>query len=467
VGILWVPGGETVRGEATAPAPSASFANPWEQIKARLATKISSQAFQNWVVNIAFLSAEGTTLRVVVPDRVTKDWMEQEYADDVRDTIRELDLPVRTIVYLLSATSSEVAQTVENGASEPIFGSALGASAVAQLNPKFRFENYVVGSCNQFAHAAARAVASSPSRTYNPLFIYGGVGMGKTHLLHAIGRALLDQYAGMRVVYTSSERFMNEMISSIRSNRMPAFQRHYRSSDVLLVDDIHILAGKERTQEEFFHTFNELYDHQKQIVLSSDSAPKSTPGLVERLRSRFEWGLMVDIQPPDLETKMAILDKKSEMEGVTLPEDVRIYIATKTKSNVRELEGALVKLVAYSSVTSSPITLAMAQQVLKHLIPSQERRITMEAVLRAVAERFQLQPTQLKQKTNARQIAYPRQIAMYMIKELTQSSLPEIGRMFGGKHHTTVLHSVQKIDKLRQRDADLNRLIHTVIDSIH
>jgi chromosomal replication initiator protein len=297
--------------------------------------------------------------------------------------------------------------------------------------------------------------------------MYGGVGMGKTHLMHAIGRALLDQYAGMRIVYTSSERFMNEMISSIRSNRMPAFQRHYRSADVLLVDDIHILAGKERTQDEFFHTFNELYDHQKQIVLSSDSAPKNTLGLVERLRSRFEWGLMVDIQPPDLETKMAILDKKAEMEGVNLPEDVRIYIATKTKSNVRELEGALIKLVAYSSITTSPITLAMAQQVLKYLIPGQERRVTMDSVLRAVAERFQLQPLQLKQKTNARQIAYPRQIAMYLMKELTQSSLPEIGRLFAGKHHTTVLHSVQKIDKLRQRDADLNRLIHSVIDSIH
>jgi len=236
---------------------------------------------------------------------------------------------------------------------------------------------------------------------------------------------------------------------------------------VLLVDDIQVLAGKERTQEEFFHTFNELYDHQKQIVISSDSAPKSTPGLVERLRSRFEWGLMVDIQPPDLETKMAILDKKAEQEGVHLPEDVRNYIATKTKSNVRELEGALLKLVAYSEVTGSAITLPMAQQVLKYLIPTGEKRITMDAVLRAVAEKFQLQPAMLKQKTNARHIAYPRQVAMYLIKELTQSSLPEIGRMFGGKHHTTVLHSVQKIDRLRREDAEVNRLIHSVIDSIH
>jgi chromosomal replication initiator protein len=260
---------------------------------------------------------------------------------------------------------------------------------------------------------------------------------------------------------------MNEMVACLRANRMPSFHRHYRSADVLLVDDIQILGGKERMQEEFFHTFNELFDHQKQIVISSDSTPKATPGLVDRLRSRFEWGLMVDVQPPDLETKMAILDKKAELEGVALPEDVRIHIATKTKSNVRELEGALIKLIAYSSVTGAPITLGMAQQVLKYLIPGTERRITMESVLRAVAEQFQLQPAQLKQKSNARLIAYPRQIAMYLIKELTQSSLPEIGRMFGGKHHTTVLHSVHKIDKLRQKDPDLNRLIHKVSDSIH
>jgi chromosomal replication initiator protein len=451
-------------GTASAMTPMQS--NLWDQIKSRLASTISPQDFQNWVTRTAFEGIDGKILRISVPDQVTKEWMEQEYAVEIRDAIHELNLGIDSIVYLPSvagfAPSHSHFQSGDNGGAEPIFASASGS-----LNPKFRFDNYVVGSSNQFANAAARAVANSPSRSYNPLFIYGGVGMGKTHLMHAIGRDLLDRYPSMRIVYTSSERFMNEMVNCIRSDRMPAFHRHYRSADVLLVDDIQILAGKERTQEEFFHTFNELYDHQKQIVISSDSAPKSTPGLVERLRSRFEWGLMVDIQPPDLETKMAILDKKAEMEGVVLPEDVRNYIATKTKSNVRELEGAMVKLVAYSSVTGSPITIGMAQQVLKYLIPGGERRVNMDAVLRAVAEKFQLQPAQLKQKTNAQQIAYPRQIAMYLIKELTHSSLPEIGRMFGGKHHTTVLHSVQKIDKLRQRDADLNRLIHNVIDSIN
>jgi chromosomal replication initiator protein len=430
--------------------------NHWESIKQRLATRVSPKAYEDWVMRTTFERLEGSTLHVAVPDVVTKQWMEQEYGDDVRQSIRDLNLNISSVQYV---ARPEFQRT---DVSEQPLG-----SPTSELNRKFRFDNYVVGSSNQFAHAAARAVANSPSRSYNPLFIYGGVGMGKTHLMHAIGVSLLEQFPGMRVVYTSSERFMNEMISCIKSDRMPAFHRHYRSADVLMIDDIQILSGRERTQEEFFHTFNELYEHQKQIVISSDSAPKSTPGLVERLRSRFEWGLIVDIQPPDLETKMAILDKKAESEGVLLPEDVRVYIATKTKANVRELEGALVKLIAYSSVTGSEINLAMAQQVLKYLIPGQERRITMDTVIRAVAEKFDLQPNQLKLKTNAQNIAYPRQVAMYLIKELTHSSLPEIGRTFGNKHHTTVLHSVQKIDKLRQKDADLNRLIHNVIDSIH
>jgi chromosomal replication initiator protein len=434
-----------------------ALANPWDLIKARLTTKINPRAYEDWVTRTAFDGSEGRSLRVSVPDQVTKQWMEQEYGEAVRQTITELNLPVEQVIY--TTRTPEDAAASANGTEF--------APPSCQLNQKFSFDNYVVGSCNQFAHAAARSVANNPSRNYNPLFIYGGSGMGKTHLMHAIGTSLQVHYSAMRILYTSSERFMNEMISCIRSDRMPAFHRYYRSADVLLIDDIHVLAGKERTQEEFFHTFNELYEHQKQIVVSSDSTPKSTPGLVDRLRSRFEWGLMVDIQPPDLETKMAILDKKAELEGVSLPEDVRVYIATKTKSNVRELEGALVKLVAYSSVMGTPITLAMAQQVLKYLIPGQEKRITMESVLRAVSEYFQMPPQQLKQKTNTQKIAYPRQIAMYLIKELTHSSLPEIGRMFGGKHHTTVLHSIHKIDKLRQKNADLNRQIHSIIDSIH
>jgi len=442
--------------------------NPWDLIKAKLAERIAPQEFQNWVMRTALESLDQGSLRVQVPDQVTKDFIEQEYTEQIRSTIRELNLPVEQVVYLPHAESRQASPDTASASSSSSFSPEPAfASAAGQLNTRFRFDNFVVGSCNQFAHAAARAVADSPSRSYNPLFIYGGTGMGKTHLMHAIGRELLDKYPAIRVVYTSSERFMNEMILCLRTNRMPSFQRHYRTADVLLVDDVQILAGKERMQEEFFHTFNELYDHQKQIVISSDSAPKSTSGLVERLRSRFEWGLMVDVQPPDLETKMAILDKKAELEGVALPEEVRIYIATKTKSNVRELEGALIKLIAYSSITGSAITLQMAQQVLKYLISGGERRITMDSILRAVAEKFNMQPQQLKQKSNSRQIAYPRQVAMYLMKDLTQASLPEIGRVFGGKHHTTVLHSVQKIERLRQTDTDLNRLIHSLIDSVH
>ncbi len=438
--------------------------NTWDLIKAKLAERIAPQEFQNWVMRTALESLDQGALRVQVPDQVTKDFIEQEYTEHIRSSIRELNLPVEKVVYLPHADTRTAAT---EPSSMPPVGEPVFATAAGQLNTRFRFDNFVVGSCNQFAHAAARAVADSPSRSYNPLFIYGGVGMGKTHLMHAIGRELIDKYPSTRVVYTSSERFMNEMILCLRTNRMPSFQRHYRSADVLLVDDVQILAGKERMQEEFFHTFNELYDHQKQIVISSDSAPKSTPGLVERLRSRFEWGLMVDVQPPDLETKMAILDKKAELEGVVLPEEVRIYIATKTKSNVRELEGALIKLIAYSSITGSPVTLQMAQQVLKYLISTGERRITMDSILRAVADKFNLQPQQLKQKSNTRQITYPRQIAMYLMKDLTHASLPEIGRVFGGKHHTTVLHSIQKIERLRQTDTDLNRMIHSLIDSVH
>jgi chromosomal replication initiator protein len=309
-------------------------------------------------------------------------------------------------------------------------------------------------------------MATNPSRSYNTLFLYGGVGMGKTHLMHAIGRALMTNSVGMRIIYTSSERFTNEVVSGIRLERMPQLRQRYRSADVLLIDDIQLLGNKERTQEEFFHTFNELHDSQKQIVISSDSPPKDIPGLLERLRSRFEWGLMADIQPPDLETKMAILDKKAEIEGLRLPEDVRTFIAIKTKSNVRELEGALVKLMAYSSLTSAPINLPMAQQVLKHLTHVQDRRVTIDAIQKAVAEKYGIKQSQLKEKSNTKTIVVPRQVAMYLVKELTTASLPEIGRSFGGKHHTTVIHSISKIERLRQSDPDLNRLLHSLMDSL-
>ncbi len=439
--------------------------NPWEQIKTHLATRVSTDTFDNWVAKTEYRESSKDHMVVSVPNHATKEFMEEEYAETVRSAIDALKLAVSSVVYEVAAGPVKVPSRFQDPAGNPAEVTFSPPSSF--LNPRFTFKSFVVGSCNQFAHAAAKAVATRPSVSYNPLFVYGGVGMGKTHLMHAIGRALLDDFPGMRIVYTSSERFMNEMIQCIKLDRMPLFHQHYRNADALLVDDIQILGGKERTQEEFFHTFNELYDHQKQIVISSDSSPKQVPGLVERLRSRFEWGLMVDVQPPDLETKMAILDKKAEAEGVRLPDDVRIFIATKTKSNVRELEGALVKLVAYSSVTDSPINLSMAQQILRHLVQGTERKVSIDAVVRSVAEKFSIPPAQLKQKSNSRQIAYPRQVAMYLVKELTAASLPEIGRAFGGKHHTTVLHSVQKIELLRTRDVDLNRLIHSVIDSFN
>ncbi len=436
--------------------------NFWDQIKQRLSSRVSAESFQNWIHNTSFNSASNGVLTVSVPNEATKEFMEEEYDFLVQNAVRELRFPFKTVLYQVCNADQQPPVGLPASSSDMQF-----AATANRLNARFTFENFVVGSCNQFAHAAAKAVANMPSKTYNPLFIYGGVGIGKTHLMHAIGRALLNNFSGMRIVYTASERFMNEMISCIRLDRMPLFHQHYRSADVLLIDDIHVLSGKERTQEEFFHTFNELYDHQKQIVISSDSSPKNIPGLVERLRSRFEWGLMVDMQPPDLETKMAILDAKAEAEGIRLPEDVRIFIATRTKHNVRELEGALTKLMAYSSVTDCPINLAMAQQGLKHLTAGQDHKITIDAVIRAVAEHFHMQPAQLKLKTNVRQIAYPRQIAMYLAKELTGASLPELGKAFGGKHHTTVLHSIQKIEKLRAKDEDLHRTIQSLIDSLH
>ncbi|MDQ2777736.1 MAG: chromosomal replication initiator protein DnaA [Acidobacteriota bacterium] len=448
------------------------LSDAWDDIKTSLAKTLSAGAYQNWISRTSLVSMADGELTVRVPDETTEAWIRQEYTSQIRSVVEDLKLPIRRIRYTVSATPIAAAASAPRGFSpsfvanghshaEPLF-----ESSANWLNPRLTFGTYVVGSSNQLAHAAAHAVATMPSRSYNPLFIYGGVGIGKTHLMHAIGSSLIDNFAGLNVVYTSSERFMNEMITSIKLDRMSLFHRHYRSADVLLIDDIHIIAGKERTQEEFFHTFNELYDHRKQIVISSDSAPNQLPGLVERLRSRFEWGLMVDVQAPDLETKMAILDKRAESEGIVLPQDVRIFLATKTKSNVRELEGALTKLIAVSSVTGQPITLAMAQQTLKHLNAGSEKRISVESIIRTVAERFSMQPAQLKMKSNTRQIAYPRQVAMYLVKELTHASLPEIGRYFGGKHHTTVLHSIQKIEELRHRDEVLNNLIHSVIDSL-
>jgi chromosomal replication initiator protein len=432
----------------------------WDQIRNHLQRSISQQNYENWFRGASFHGLDGRTLRVLTPDPGTRTVLETEFASLISRAVRELSLPIDYVTFEVQAPSGMMNQSLAAvGETEPL---AMGSS----LNPKYSFETFVVGACNQFAHAAARSVAENPSRSYNPLFLYGGVGMGKTHLMHAIGRELTYRHASMRVIYTSSEKFMNEMIACIRMERIQQFHQRYRAADVLLIDDIQLIGNKERTQDEFFHTFNELHTHQKQIVLSGDCPPKDIPGLLERLRSRFEWGLLADLQPPDLETKMAILDKKAEIEGIRLPDDVRTFIASKTKSNVRELEGALVKLIAFASLTGSQINLHMAQQALKHLVHQQERRVTIDAIQKAVAEKFQIRQAQLKEKSNTKSIVFPRQVAMYLVKELTHASLPEIGRAFGGKHHTTVIHSVQKIEQQRQTDADLNRMLHSLMDSL-
>ncbi|MDE3164523.1 MAG: chromosomal replication initiator protein DnaA [Acidobacteriota bacterium] len=434
--------------------------NDWDQLRNYLQSRVSPQQYDNWLRGTSFVGVHGETLLVAVPDPQTRTWLESEYTMLIQSGIRELGLPIQEVSFQVEVPRGPQNQAV---AALDDHEHEQGASL---LNPKFTFDSFVVGSCNQFAHAAAKAVATSPSTQYNPLFLYGGVGMGKTHLMHAIGRELMTNFGAMKIVYTSSERFMNEMIAAIRNQKMQTFHHHYREADVLLIDDIQLLGNKERTQEEFFHTFNQLHDSQKQIVISSDSPPKEIPGLLDRLRSRFEWGLMADIQPPDLETKMAILDKKAESIGVELPDEVRSFMATKTKSNVRELEGALVRLVAYASLTGARISLQMASQVLKNIVNVPERRVSIDSIQKAVAEKFQIRQNQLKEKSNTKKVVYPRQIAMYLVKQLTDASLPEIGRAFGGKHHTTVLHSIAKIDKLRLNTPDLNRLIHSLMDSL-
>jgi chromosomal replication initiator protein len=433
--------------------------NPWELIKAQLEKRVSAESFENWIARTRLDSREDKTLRVAVPDEATALFLTEEYLGMIQSIATSLRLDVETTEFVVPQGKPRMPglpgfrDEASNDLESPL-----------QLNPRFTFDSFVVGTCNQFAHAAARSVVANPSRHYNPLFIYGGTGMGKTHLMHAIGRSLLTQ-GRTRVIYTTSERFTNEVVTAIKHERMPQFRARYRTADVLLIDDIHSLGTRERTQEEFFHTFNELHDAQKQIVISSDCPPKDINGLVDRLRSRFEWGLMADIQPPDLETKIAILQKKAEGEGFILPLDVCAFIAQKAKSNVRELEGALVKLTAYSSLTQTPITVAMTQQLLRDMLQKQDRRITIDAIQRAVAERYGLKPLQLKEKTNRKEIVLPRQVAMYLVKELTQASLPEIGRAFGAKHHTTVLHSIKKITLQKAGDPDLNKILHSVIDS--
>jgi len=439
--------------------------NAWDLVRDQLEKKLSAESFENWIARTRFVSIEGRTLVVYAPDLSTISILEEEYSHQINVLTKALGIGLDQVSFIADhAAAAGVPNSVSNGASNGRHDHPPEIESPITLNPKFTFASFVVGSSNQFAHAAAQSVATDPSRRYNPLYLYGGVGMGKTHLMHAIGRALVTNGCP-RVIYTTSERFTNEVVSGIKHGKMPELRARYRSADVLLIDDIQSLGSKDRTQEEFFHTFNELHDAQKQIVISSDCPPKDITGLVDRLRSRFEWGLMADIQPPDLETRMAILQKKAELEGTVLPADVCLFIADKTRSNVRELEGALVKLIAYSSLTETQISIMMARQVLKHLLEKQDRKITIDAIQKAVAEKYGIKPAQLREKSNRKEIVVPRQVAMFLVKELTPASLPEIGRAFGGKHHTTVIHSINRVSQLKPKDPELNKLIHSVIDS--
>ncbi len=444
--------------------------NLWEEILQKIETKVNRHSFNTWFRPTRLLAERGQSVSVLVPNAHFRDWLNKHYSGVILESLDELHRPEIEVVFETARTDAAPTETPRaNLSSSGLRPQALppfDAASPPVLNQKYRFDTFVVGSSNQFAHAAARAVAESPSRAYNPLFIYGGVGLGKTHLLHAIGHQILDQNPAVKMVYISAEKFMNELINAIRYDRIIEFRNKHRSFDVLLVDDIQFIAGKERTQEEFFHTFNALYDAQKQIVLSSDAPPREIPTLEERLRSRFEWGLTADIQAPDLETKIAILRKKADAEGVNLPDNVAIFIASRIKSNIRELEGSLIRLIAYSSLTGRTIDLALTQEVLRDLLPSEEKILNLDSIQKYVADHFRLKVSDLKARNNAKSVALPRQIAMYLSKSLTRASLPYIGKAFGGKHHSTVIHSVRKIDALRRSDPEFDRLIQGLVDSL-
>ena len=427
-------------------------ADLWDQILVRVEAKVNRHSFATWFRPTSYVALDGSRLRISVPNAQFREWLSKNYQGVLAEALREIGHPDLDIDF----------EEPEEVASPP---PAAAEREPANLNPKYTFDSFVVGSSNQFAHAAARAVAEIPSKSYNPLFIYGGVGLGKTHLMHAIGHYILPRQARLNVLYISTDRFINEMINAIRFDRLPAFRQRYRSIDVLLIDDIQFIAGKDRTQEEFFHIFNALHDAQKQIVVSSDCPPRQIPTLEERLHSRFEWGLIADIQPPDIETKVAILRKKAEAERVEIPENVALFIASKVRTNIRELEGSLIRLIAYASLTGRDIDLPLAQETLRDLLNTEDKPVTTEMIQKFVADHYSLKISDLKAKNNSKSVAVPRQIAMYLTKALTTASLPEIGKDFGGKHHSTVIHSVRKIDELRRQDPDFDRLINSFVQA--
>lgn len=465
----------------------------WKNILIFVQNRLDRHIFDSWFRPIRFEGVDAATRSVRLgAGEVTKDWVTIYYADLLSQAIEAAGLPNYRLEWNIDTNeTAETAETAfpEGSEFEDVSGSENEFAADAartpvfarngstrfvdiepvenSLNPKYTFEKFVVGSSNQFAHAASLAAAETPGKTYNPLFIYGGVGLGKTHLMHAIGHSVKEKNRHLRVSYITSEKFMNELINAIRYDKTQSFREKYRSIDVLLMDDVQFMAGKERTQEEFFHTFNTLHNEQKQIVITSDCPPRDIPTLQERLHSRFEWGLIADIEPPDLETKVAILKRKADLDGIELTDDIAIFIASNIRSNVRELEGSLVRLVAISSLRGIPISKMLAQDAMKNIIDSERPQgLTMERIARTVASHYKLTVEELKSKNNSRAIAVPRQVAMYLCKRLTKHSYPEIGREFGGKHHTTVMHSFEKIDLLVKDDRNFHNTVSGLIDSL-
>ena len=422
----------------------------WTRLRKLLREHLDPEDFTTWFEPLEVKTDDGKRLVIAAPNEHFVHTLEQSYRPVIDRAVEALKGPKRLEVLFTVETSGEPEPTPPESESS--------------FDPRYTFENFVVGGSNQFARAASLAVAEAPSEAYNPFFMYGGVGLGKTHLMHAVAAKISHDHPKLRILYLTAEQFVNDLINSIRYDRMPDFRDRYRTIDVLLIDDIQFIANKERTQEEFFHTFNTLYTSQKQIILSSDSSPRQIPTLEERLRSRFEWGLIADIQPPDLETKVAILRRKAEVEGIDLPQDVALFIADQVKSNVRELEGMLTRVVAYASLTGRAMSLELARDTLRDILPPEDHRVTANEIIKFVARHYGLKVSEIKSRNNSKHIAFPRQIAMYLCKKQTKLSYPDIGKHFNNKHHSTVMYSVERIEKLRADESDLDRTIQGFID---
>jgi chromosomal replication initiator protein len=435
----------------------------WEEALRSLEKKISKHSYDTWLKSLKPLGFDENKIIIEVPNHFSRGWLNDRYAPIIKNALINVLKQDVEVQFLLS---SEI-QSIKPQSSKKDRERVSEFTSISHLNHKYTFDSFVVGNSNRFAHAACLAVAELPSKAYNPLFIYGGVGLGKTHLMHAIGHYTLQHSAGIKVNYVSSEKFTNELINSIRDDKAVEFRNKYRNMDILLVDDIQFLAGKERTQEEFFHTFNTLYEANKQIIISSDRPPKDIPTLEDRLRSRFEWGLITDIQPPDLETRIAILRKKAQVENLYVPDDCLVFIATRIQSNIRELEGALIRVIAFSSLNRTEINQEMVAEVLKDMLPSgKPKEITAELIQEVVSEFFNIRIEDFKAKKRTRNVAFPRQIAMYLTREMTDLSLPKIGESFGGRDHTTVIHACEKINIELQKSLDLQEKIKLLIEKI-